>query len=162
MTYKDKESIRGQISISFSGEVYLCHNAEIACGAFAQDRMGYQYSYCLGFDPVVYLAEHSYVIKNFVLEPLDRPVTSTAYSDITFPTIKPTTPMSLITQFKQLFTTEPQKTFIKLGITTESGTLTDEGVALLIQHLFHKEQETFYTEVAKPLFDEQEKERKKK
>jgi hypothetical protein len=50
-----------------------------------------------------------------------------------------------------LFEVEPQKTFKKVGITDESGTLTAEGRDLILQHYFRQNEAAIKTEVADPI-----------
>lgn len=59
--------------------------------------------------------------------------------------------MSIVSKFKNLVRSEPEKTFIKCGIMNESLDLTTEGKELFINFLFEKNKVDFKTEVADKL-----------
>jgi hypothetical protein len=64
---------------------------------------------------------------------------------------------TLMNKLKQLAEKEPQKTFRKVGITYESGNLTEEGKEVFMNWLFEKHADDFKTEVADVLLEELEK-----
>lgn len=65
-----------------------------------------------------------------------------------------TTAMNSITsKLKKLLRTEPEKSFIEQGVTTESGALTDAGREAFIEWSFNRDKKAFYDEVVKPIVD---------
>lgn len=67
------------------------------------------------------------------------------------------TNMNLMQKFKLALRAEPEKTFIKKGIMTEGGELTQEGRDLYLNWLFQENMDDFNDEVV-TLIDEEEKE----
>lgn len=70
---------------------------------------------------------------------------------------KKTIMSNLITTFKNITRTEPNKTFVKAGVMNEDLTLTSEGTELFIQFMFDKHATEFKTEVVDAILAEQEK-----
>jgi len=68
--------------------------------------------------------------------------------------------MTIIEKFKSAMMKEPLKSFVKFGITDEKGTLTTDGQALFIQHMFEQNQASFVKEVVDVLKAEEEKDSK--
>lgn len=68
-------------------------------------------------------------------------------------TIKPNKkkPMSMLTKFSNLFTSEPTKSFRKAGIVNSEGFLTNDGTQLFVNWLLKVNGEQFNTEVVQPL-----------
>ena len=66
--------------------------------------------------------------------------------------------MSLTNIFKQLFLTEPTKSFTKAGIINDDGYLTNEGCNVFLKWLLDKNADSFKTEVVDPIIKEMEKE----
>lgn len=64
---------------------------------------------------------------------------------------------NLITTFKNITRTEPNKTFVKAGVMNEDLSLTSEGKELFIQFMFDKHATEFKTEVVDAILAEQEK-----
>lgn len=62
--------------------------------------------------------------------------------------------MDLLNSFKNLFLTEPDKTFRKLHIIHDSGLLTEEGKDLFLNFMFRQHKDEFYKQVAEPLLQE--------
>lgn len=65
--------------------------------------------------------------------------------------------MNLITTFKNMTRSEPNKTFVKAGVMNEDLTLTNEGNELFIQFMFDKHADEFKTDVVDKILAEQEK-----
>jgi len=78
--------------------------------------------------------------------------------------LTPTLMFNLIPSFKALFRTEPQKSYIELGITDNQGVLTQEGRELYQQYTFEQSCLTtdsdFYKNIVKPLMDKKNEEKK--
>ncbi len=72
-------------------------------------------------------------------------------------TLTKTTSMNLITTFKNITRTEPNKTFVKAGVMNEDLSLTSEGKELFIQFMFDKHATEFKTDVVDAILAEQEK-----
>ena len=70
---------------------------------------------------------------------------------------KKTIMSNLITTFKNITRTEPNKTFVKAGVMNEDITLTSEGKELFIQFMFDKHAAEFKTDVVDKIIAEQEK-----
>ncbi len=70
-----------------------------------------------------------------------------------------TSNMSLKSIYKNLTRQEPEKSFVKAGITDESDSLTSDGTELFIEWLFEKNKADFNTEVVQPILKEQEEEK---
>ena len=68
---------------------------------------------------------------------------------------KKSTMNSLVSKVADLFITEPQKTFRKLGITDDRNNLTEQGEMVFINWLFTQNQDAFNTAIATPLLAEQ-------
>lgn len=64
--------------------------------------------------------------------------------------------MSLKSIVKNLFRSEPEKSFIKAGVMNESLELTTEGKDLFIDFLFEKNKDLFNTEIVQKIIAEQE------
>lgn len=64
---------------------------------------------------------------------------------------------NLITTFKNITRSEPNKTFVKAGVMNEDLSLTSEGKELFIQFMFDKHATEFKTEVVDAILAEQEK-----
>jgi hypothetical protein len=71
------------------------------------------------------------------------------------------TNMSIISQFKNILRSEPNKTFVKIGILDDKEVLTQDGKDLLLNYLLSKNQDDFNTTVAQPILAEQLKEEAK-
>ncbi len=67
---------------------------------------------------------------------------------------------NLIEKAKMLFTSEPEKSFQKTGITDSSNNLTPDGAAVFLNWLLTQNKDAFNTAVVQPLLAEQEKEKK--
>lgn len=89
-----------------------------------------------------------YIGKKFTIKYTDSNSYSAGIPGVTFGytflfTIfnKPLTPnnMSITDSLRDLSTKEPQKTYVKLGVTDKNGQLTAEGSQAYIQHQFDKE-----------------------
>lgn len=61
--------------------------------------------------------------------------------------------MSLVSKFKSIVRTEPEKTLVKVGVLDEELSLTTEGSDLFLQFLFEKNKAEFKTEVADKLVE---------
>lgn len=70
--------------------------------------------------------------------------------------------MSVWEKFKLNFLGEPEKTYRKLGITNGDNMPTEDGVKMVIAHLLTDGgiSNSFFTKVAKPMLEEQEKDTK--
>ena len=64
---------------------------------------------------------------------------------------------NLITTFKNITRTEPNKTFVKAGVMNEELALTSEGKELFIQFMFDKHADEFKKDVVDAILAEQEK-----
>lgn len=104
-----------------------------------------------------------YLTDPGVLDKMDYRYTDTFWASITEKTVYPTfTPItkkstmnSLVSKVADLFITEPQKTFRKLGITDDRNNLTEQGEMVFINWLFTQNQDAFNTAIATPLLAEQ-------
>lgn len=65
----------------------------------------------------------------------------------------------LLTKFKNLFATEPTKSFRKLGVINDEGFLTNDGKDLLLNWLLKANGDAFNTEVVQPLLAEKKDEK---
>lgn len=66
--------------------------------------------------------------------------------------------MSLIEKAKLAFKSEPEKSFIKVGVMDSNENLTIDGKELLLTYLLEKNKDDFKTTVVDPILAEQEKE----
>ena len=66
------------------------------------------------------------------------------------------TNMNLMQKFILAMKDEPEKTFIKQGIMTEDGVLTDDGKDLYLNWLFQQDAEDFNTQVVDLILDDEE------
>lgn len=66
------------------------------------------------------------------------------------------TNMSLITTFKNLTRTEPNKSFVEAGVMDDKDVLTAEGKELFIEWLFAANAAAFNDEVVQPILKDQE------
>ncbi len=71
----------------------------------------------------------------------------------------PITNMSLLEKAKLAFKSEPEKSFIKVGVMDSQENLTTEGTALLLQFLLEKNKDVFKTEIVDPILKEIEDEK---
>lgn len=74
-----------------------------------------------------------------------------------FTTKKTNIMTNLITTFKNITRSEPNKTFVKAGVMHEDLSLTSEGQQLFIQYLFDKHATEFKKDVVDAILAEQEK-----
>lgn len=58
---------------------------------------------------------------------------------------------NLITSFSNLFTPEPQKSFLKAGITDQSGNITPDGSTVFVTWLLNQNQAAFKAAVVDPI-----------
>ena len=68
--------------------------------------------------------------------------------------------MSLRESFVNLFKTEPEKSFKKLRITNDDGTLNSEGEDLFINFLFAQHKDKFNEEIVQPILSERKEDKK--
>lgn len=73
---------------------------------------------------------------------------------------KPSLMTNLITTFKGLFTSEPQKTFQKAGVTDSNGTLTPDGTVVFMAYLLDKNDADFKATVVDAIIAAQDAEKK--
>lgn len=81
-----------------------------------------------------------------------------AESDLKLLTNKTKSMSKLNEIFKSLSRTEPEKSFVKVGITDKNDELTPEGTTLFLSYLLEKNKADFNATVVQPLLAEQEKE----
>jgi hypothetical protein len=67
-----------------------------------------------------------------------------------------TTSMSIVEKFAELFTTEPQKSFKKAGITDAQGVLTDVGSKIYLTYLLNSDDGGFKTKIVDELLKKEE------
>lgn len=69
--------------------------------------------------------------------------------------------MSLVSLYKNLRLSEPQKSFQKAGVTDANGQLTEEGLALFVNYMLDQNGEGFNKDVVQPILEAQKSEEKK-
>lgn len=69
--------------------------------------------------------------------------------------------MTLIATVRNLFRSEPEKSFIKTGIMNDNATFTPEGRDLFIDYLLQQNKEAFNKDLVQPLLEAQKKEEEK-
>ena len=62
--------------------------------------------------------------------------------------------MSILKKFKELTRSEPEKSFVKVGVMNDNLDLTDEGTKLFIAFLFEQNKDKFKSEVVDKLLEE--------
>ncbi len=72
----------------------------------------------------------------------------------------PTLMENIYSTFKNLFVSEPQKTFQKAGITNANGDLTGDGTSIFLSYLLQKNDDAFKTEIVDRILAEQEANKK--